>query len=411
MKRLTLFIVAIVAYSLTFGQVKPDKLIFKQYQSGFYQNVIMKDANAIDAQQEPSNLETYPEMDMTGMDLPNKINLYKSVWHNPPISQGNAGTCWCYSTVSFFESEIYRQQNLKVKLSETYIIYWEYIEKATEFVRTRGNSLFDEGSEADANTRIVKKYGMMPYSVYSGLIDGRKYPSHAKMMEEMKNFLNSVKANNMWNDHFVISTIKSILNKYLGEPPTKFTVDGKDFTPLSYMTDYLKFNPDDYVSILSVKEQPYWKQVEYTVPDNWKHTSDYYNVPLDVFTQAIDNAIRNGYSVAIGGDVSEAGFSRTTQCALIPSFDIPAQFINEDSREFRFANQTTTDDHGMHLVGYVDYKGQKWYLVKDSSSGSRNNDQTAPEFGYYFFRADYIALKIMDFMINKNAIQDVLKKF
>jgi len=65
----------------------------------------------------------------------------------------------------------------------------------------------------------------------------------------------------------------------------------------------------------------------------------------------------------------------------------------------------------MHLVGYLKKDGKYWYLVKDSSSGSRNNDPNAPEFGYYFFSDDYVKLKIMDFCIHKDAVKKILKKF
>ena len=92
-------------------------------------------------------------------------------------------------------------------------------------------------------------------------------------------------------------------------------------------------------------------------------------------------------------------------------FDIPVEEIDDNARQFRFSNGTTTDDHGMHLVGYYEKDGTDWYLIKDSGSGSRNNDETAPEFGYYFFRGDYIKLKMMDFMVHKDAIPDLLRKF
>jgi len=115
--------------------------------------------------------------------------------------------------------------------------------------------------------------------------------------------------------------------------------------------------------------------------------------------------------MSIGGDVSEAGFSRETNVALIAEFDIPSQYINENARQFRFANETTTDDHGMHLVGYYEQDGVTWFLIKDSSSGSRNIDQNLPEFGYYFFHEDYLKLKMMGFTVHKDAVKDVLKKF
>jgi bleomycin hydrolase len=69
---------------------------------------------------------------------------------------------------------------------------------------------------------------------------------------------------------------------------------------------------------------------------------------------AIKNAIKNHYTISIGGDVSEAGFSREAQVAIIPTFDIPPAEIDDNARQFRFSNQTTTDDHGMHLVGYCE---------------------------------------------------------
>ncbi len=412
MKKFTSFFALVfLAFTVFSQQPKKDKLVFKEYEPGYYYNVIMKDINATLQKKKPKKTRKFAQVDLSGYDLPNKVKLYKTVWHNPPISQGNTGTCWCFSTTSFFESEVYRLHKKKVKLSEMYTVYWEYVEKAREFVRTRGESNFDQGSEANAVTRMWKMYGIVPLSVYDGNAQGLPFYDHDAMFDEMKGFLNSVKENNMWNEEFVIRTIKDILNKYMGEPPTEFQYEGKTYTPKTFLSDYLQLNMDDYVDILSLKTEPFWQQVEYKVPDNWWHSKDYYNVPLDVFMQIIDNAIRNGYSMAIGGDVSEPGFDRKTQCAIIPTFDIPPQFIDDDARAFRFANRTTTDDHGMHLVGYLDYKGQKWYLIKDSSSGSRNNDPNAPEFGYYFFREDYIKLKMVDIMIHKDAVKDVLKKF
>jgi bleomycin hydrolase len=350
-------------------------------------------------------------MDQSALDIPNKVKFYTREWANPVISQGNAGSCWCYSTLSFIESELKRMDDMEVKLSEPYIVYWEYVEKARRYVEKRGDSRFTQGSEGNAVTRMMKKYGIVPRSIYNGLLHGRKYPTHAKMYNEMKNYLQSVKENNAWNEKQVLSTIKSIMNHHIGEPPSQFTIEGKTYTPKSYLKDYLKLNLDDFVEILSYKQELYWEQVEYEVPDNWWNNADYYNVPLDVYMEIIKEAIRNGYTMGIGGDVSESGFVRSTQAAMIPSYDIPSEYIDENARQFRFSNNSTTDDHGMHLVGYYEKDGKDWYLIKDSSSGSRNNDPEAPEFGYYFFHEDYIKLKMMNISIHKDAVEDVLKKF
>ena len=116
----------------------------------------------------------------------------------------------------------------------------------------------------------------------------------------MTAFLQSMKASNAWNMEYGLATIKDIMNHYIGEPPVEFLVDGKKYTPKTYMKDYLKLNPNDFVEILSYKQEPYWEKVEYKVPDNWWHSKDYYNVPLDVFMQAVKNAIKSGYNLSIG---------------------------------------------------------------------------------------------------------------
>ncbi|HKI87555.1 MAG TPA: C1 family peptidase [Draconibacterium sp.] len=416
MKRnlITLLSVLVAFGAMAQKNVSKGKMEVYKRGEGYYYESIMKDVNAVN--DKLTEKEPYKRfvMDQSGLDLPNDPSLYTTAWCQPTLSQGNTGTCWCFSTSSLYESEVFRQTGKRVKLSEIYTVYWEYVEKARRFIEKRGDSKFDEGSEGNAVRRIMDIYGAVPESEYTGLIDGRKFHSHAKMMEEMRGFLNSMKASNAWNMEYGLATIKDIMNHYIGKPPVEFTVEGKNYTPKTYLKDYLKLNPDDFVEILSYKQEPYWQKVEYKVPDNWWHSKDYYNVPLDVFMKAIKDAIKNGYTMSIGGDVSETGFSRETNCAMIPDYDIPSDYINEDARQFRFSNGTTTDDHGMHLIGILENykgKGKDWYLIKDSSSGSRNVGEADPKFGYYFFHEDYIKLKMMGFTIHKDAVKDILSKF
>ena len=397
------------------AQDKPqDKAVFQEYKPGFYQNFILKDVRAVQAKEHEKKNEKFFQMDQAGLDLPNKLTDYKdhTYWHTPPISQGNTGTCWCFSTTSFYESEVYRLYKKEVKISEMYTVYWEYVEKAKGFVETRGRSLFDEGSEGNAVARIYRKYGAVPFDVYDGFTGGRKFYDHSEMFKEMKTYLLSVKAADAWNEEEVETTIRSILDHYMGVPPEEFSFEGKQYSPKTFLKDYLKIDPDDYVEVLSYLQQPFWKQVEYEVPDNWWHSKEYYNVPLDVFMSILNKAIEKGYTMSIGGDVSEAGFSRETNVALIPDFDIPSAYINDNARQFRFSNKTTTDDHGMHMVGYLKGKdGKMWYLIKDSSSGSRNIGEDKPEFGYYFFSEDYVKLKMMGFTVHKDMLKKYMKKF
>ncbi len=416
MKRLILTGLSLCAATVMVTAQNKDagKIEVVEGGKGYYYETILKDVNAVNETLEKDEPYKRFVMDQSKIKLPNKVDLYTKAWAQPLESQGNAGSCWCFSTMSFYETEVLRQHGKHVEISEIFTVYWEYVEKARRFVRERGDSEFGQGSEGNAVARTMKLHGAAPQSAYSGLLHGRQFHTHEAMYQEMKAFLKSLKVSNAWNEEAALETIKAIMNHYIGVPPTTFTVDGKEYTPHTYMRDYLKINPDDFVEILSYKQEPYWEQVEYKVPDNWWHSEDYYNVPLDVYMEVIKESVREGYTMSIGGDVSEAGFLRETQCAMVPDFDIPSEYINEDARQFRFSNETTTDDHGMHLVGYLENyngDGKDWYLIKDSSSGSRNNDPKAPEFGYYFFHEDYVKLKMMGFTIHKDAVKKVLKKF
>jgi bleomycin hydrolase len=397
---------AILSFSSSaIAQDQKENGVFVEEKDGYYKNEILK---SIDEFNNPEKeKKKIFQLDFSGMDLPTSKDQFTSYWFNDPISQGRTGTCWCFSTTSYFESEVFRLHQKKVKLSEMYTVYWEYVEKAKRYIEERGNSAFEEGSEANAVPRIWKMYGALPEEVYTGLLPGQIFHDHQAMIKEMQSYLNNIKATSAWDEEEAVTVIKSIMNHYMNEPPTEFYYEGTKYSPKEFLKNYLQLNLDDYVDVLSYMQQPYYQKVEYEVEDNWWHSKDYYNVPLNVFMEALKNAIRNGYTMVIGGDVSEAGYNSWQKVAVIPTFDIPSEYIDESARQFRFSNKTTTDDHGIHLVGYMEKDGKDWYLIKDSGSGSRNIGDK----GFYFYDEDYVKLKIMDFMVHKDAVENILKKF
>lgn len=394
------------------AQPRRDQLQQRPYQPGFFDKDIMKGIEQFEVTQKPSKPKSSFKVDVTRLGwYPKSVDEFTTWWKNTPISQGNTGTCWSFSSTSYFETEVYRLTKQSVKISEMFTVYYEYVEKARRFVRERGNSHFDEGSEGNGLVRIYTMYGAVPLEAYSGLRDGQSYHNHEPMMAEMKAYLQSVKAANAWNEEQVISTIRAILDHYMGPPPARVKVSGKEMSPRQYMTDVLKLNMDDYLDLTSIMGKPYWKKVEYEVPDNWWHDSSYYNVPLDEYMAVVKNAIRKGYTLMIGGDVSEPGFDAWNQIAVVPTFDIPSEYIDESARMMRFANGSTTDDHGMHLVGYLEKDGKDWYLVKDSGAGSRNCGKESKNFGFYFMHEDFVKLKMMGILVHRDMVKDLLKKF
>jgi len=343
--------------------------------------------------------------DITGVRKPASIDVFKTVPHFPPVAQYQSGMCWCFSGTSFLESEVTRQTGRKIKLSELHTVYYEYIEKCTRYIREHGDSFIGQGSEVNAVFRIMKKYGAVPAEVYTGLINTDKH-EHTLLFEEIENYLKYCKKNDYWDETVAITSIRAILNKYLGEPPQNFTFEGKKYTPQEYFEKVLKLNLDDYCDVMSTTSIPFYTRGEFKVDDNWWHDSSYINLPLDEWYNALKKAITNGYGLAIGGDVSEAGYLGFEDVAFIPDFDIPNQYINQDSREFRIYNETTTDDHGLHLVGYAKVDNRDWYLIKDSGRSSRWGKHE----GYYMYRDDYLKLKMLGFTVHKDALKDFLSR-
>ena len=265
---------------------------------------------------------------------------------------------------------------------------------------------FGEGSESNAVPKIIKKYGAVPSYNYTGRLTGNTIHNHTKMYEEMNNFLNNVKSNNLWDENMIVSTIKSILNHYMGVPPEAISFEGKTFTPTEFSKSILQFNPDNLFSFISVKDITYNQKGLLDEPDNWWKCDDYYNISLNDFTSIIKNALTKGYSVAICGDVSEPGYNAQNQVAIIPTFDIPSAYIDEDARQYRLENKSTTDDHCLHIIGYQNYEGKNWFMVKDSGSGAFDGNTK----GYRFYHEDYIKLKMMNILVNKEAAKEILNK-
>lgn len=385
------------------AQIDKDRADYIKYRKGFYYNEILPSLN----RQEPEpDREVFKMLPGENLEYPSEISQFEYLWHNNPESQGSTGTCWAYAATSFLESEVYRLHNKKVQLSEMYFVYMDYVVRARDFVKSRGGTYFNHGSEANAVTRMMKKFGAMPYQAYPGKGKTEDFHDHGQMMKEMKAYLQSVKENNAWNEELVVATIKNIMNFHMEPPPQHFEVGGEEYTPKTYANDYLKMDASDYFSFMSTSSKAFWQRGELVEPDNWWHANNYFNLPLEDYFKLIDRSIDKGFSICICGDVSEPGHLSRKEVSVIPDFDIPSEYINQSARELRLNNKTTTDDHCIHLIGHTTIDDERWYLIKDSGAGGFDGTNK----GYRFFHEDYIRLKMMNILVHKNAARPELDR-
>ena len=293
--------------------------------------------------------------------------------------QGSSGTCWSYSGNSFIESEMIRMGKKPVELAQIFTARNAYIEKGKMYVRMHGAVTLGEGGAFHDVMNMYKKYGTVPRSAYTGLQEGQTRNN----MKEMSGMLESVLASVIKNEKLSPNWEKaytSVIDTYLGEAPTEFTYEGKKYTPKTFADKVVGINPDDYVEVSAFTEYPLYSKFTLLVPDNWAF-DQVWNVKTDELVEIVDNALKNGYTVAWGGDVSEKGFSWKNGVAYVPEKDFadmtvderttmfngpkPEKKVNDADRQKAFDNYETTDDHGMHIVGIAkDQNGKEYYIVR-----------------------------------------------
>lgn len=335
--------------------------------------------------------------------------------------QGSSGTCWSYSANSFLESEMIRKGKKPVELSQIFTARNAYIEKGKMYVRMHGALTLGEGGAFHDVTNMHKKYGAVPRSVYEGLNYGTKRNQMGEMSAILEAMLGAIvknpngKLTPNWEKAYT-----AVIDSYLGEYPAEFTYEGKKYTPKTFADEVVGLDMDDYIEISSLKEYPYYSKFTLLVPDNWSF-DQVYNVKMDETVEIVDHALKNGYTVAWAGDVSEKGFSWKNGVAYVPEINFSEMTaeqkadmfngpkaekkVTEDERQNAFDNYETTDDHGMHIVGIAkDQNGKEYYIVKNSWGMS--NDYK----GYMYMTKEYMKYKLTDIMVHKDALPKHISK-
>ena len=367
--------------------------------------------------------------------------VFTTVKANPVTSvknQNRAGTCWCYSTMAFLESELLRMGKGEYDFSEMFIVHNTYLDRADKAVRTHGDVSFSQGGSFYDVLYGMEKFGMVPEAeMRPGVMYGDTLSNHNELTAVSnavvdaiaKGRLRSLQKDNN-NQMLWKKAIKAIHDIYLGERPEKFTYNGKEYTPKSFY-ESLGLNADDYVSLTSYTHEPFYSSFVLEIQDNWRWAKSY-NLPLDELMQVFDNAIMNGYTIAWGSDVSENGFNRNG-VAVLPDEDKaqelsgsdmahwlklkpeekkltskpqPQKWVTQEERQVAYDNYETTDDHGMQIYGIAkDQEGTEYYMVKNSW-GTNSKYQ-----GHWYASKAFVRYKTMNIVVHKNALpKDIAKK-
>jgi bleomycin hydrolase len=357
-----------------------------------------------------------------------KFTTVVSLPATPVKNQSATGTCWCFATTSFMESELLRLGKGEYDLSEMFIVRNTYKNRIRDNYLREGRGNLGEGSLSPSWVRVFNESGIVPQDVYSGI----SYTSPVHNHRELQAYIEAVTAVPVKNRQMSTESQEvtdAILDIYLGEVPENFTYKGQTYTSKSFAAS-LGLDMNDYVNITSFSHFPFYTQGVLEVHDNWEMTR-FYNVPVDELMMIMDNALSKGFSVDWDGDVSEKGFSHSKGVAVNPDvtnidnfsitdrarfekmpvqermaevykFEKPYPEINvtQDIRQKGYETFVTTDDHLMHLTGIVkDQNGMKYFVTKNSWGTERN-----PFGGYLNMSESFVRAKTIYIMVHKDAV-------
>ncbi|MBQ3238336.1 MAG: aminopeptidase [Bacteroidaceae bacterium] len=366
--------------------------------------------------------------------------VFTTVKENPITSiknQNRAGTCWCYSTMAFLEAELLRMGKGEYDFSEMYIVHNTYLDRADKAVRTHGDASFSQGGSFYDVLYGMETFGLVPEAeMRPGVMYGDTLSNHTELSAvsdavvaaiakgRQSKLQSDAEGNMLWK-----KAIESIHDIYLGERPESFTVNGKEYTPKSYY-ESTGLNADDYVSLTSYTHHPFYEPFILEIQDNWRWASSY-NLPIDELMEVFDNAIMEGYTIAWGSDVSEAGFTRNG-VAVMPDAEKaqelsgsdmahwlklspaekklndkpqPQKWCTQEERQLGYDNWETTDDHGMLIYGIAkDQLGNEYYMVKNSWGESGTYK------GIWYASKAFARYKTMNIVVHKDAVPKAIRK-
>ena len=362
--------------------------------------------------------------------------VFTTIKENPITSiknQNRSSTCWSFSSVAFFESELLRQGKGEFDLSEMFIVHHTMEERAVNYVRYHGDASFSPGGSFEDIVACYRQHGLVPQDAMPGIMYGDSLPVHNELDAEAGAYVQAIgkgkfsKLTPVWKDG-----LRSIYDTYLGECPKEFTYNGKTYTPRTFADEVLKLNMDDYISLTSYTHHPFYTQFNVEVQDNWRNALSY-NLPIEELMEVMDNAVRKGYTFAWGSDVSEQGFTRDGIAAFpdaskgaeltgsdmahwlglsaadkrkeLTSKPLPEVNVTQEMRQKAFDNWETTDDHGMLIYGLAkDQNGKEYFMVKNSWG------EAGKYKGIWYASKAFVAYKTMNILVHKDAIPSKIAK-
>jgi hypothetical protein len=210
-------------------------------------------------------------------------------------NQNKIGFCWAYAIVGLVESDYKLRTGSDIQLSEEALGFYRMLEGIYFWTQNLSGQELVEQIKTDSfqgwvltdktlpdTFKLVQKYGVIPESAWkvkfeNELVVDRMVQTIQKQVLQL--ILQNPNPRSITRDQILNSALLAP-GAWASQPPTNFSLDGKSYTPQTYLTE-IGFNPSNYKSLVS-------------------------NLPSDVDTMiaAAKQALLRGVSVPLGFPVN-----------------------------------------------------------------------------------------------------------
>lgn len=368
-------------------------------------------------------------------------------------NQGHSGRCWLFSGLNIFRHNVIKALELEnFEFSETYLYFWDKIERANSYLRwfiehpnsKPGDRDFDyilenhmsDGGWWNCFANLVKKYGLVPKSAMgetfqSGdsedmnqIIDER-LSACANAIVQNRHIMSDAELYDMKDD--TLKRIYNILVKFLGKPPKEFVwayTNDEDYsnvigklTPMMFTRMTIPgMDMDDFVVLTNTPTSEMKFKQLYEI----KYTNNVYegkpfrflNLHINELAKYAAKSINKGMPVWFAADVRQKfnPYHSTLDDDLVDDDDIfgrtPKKFKKGDRITFR----NVEANHAMTFVGLnFDERGKPINWQVENSWGYWDNE-TPGEDGFLSMSHSWFQKYVMEIVVHKNFLSRSVKR-
>ncbi len=372
-------------------------------------------------------------------DFTHKLKTYSIT------NQHHTGRCWLFAALNILRRDVAKRYGMSnFELSQSYLFFYDKLEKSNTFLEmildSKGKPITDrtladyisgpvyDGGWWNMSTELIKKYGVVPKSVMRENVNTKSSRYMNRILTRMLlKFASELKPKVdegadisvlRKDKEKMLGSIYQTLVMHLGEPPAKFTyryedkdkklTDLKEYTPQSFLREFVKVNLDDYVVLMNDPRYEYGKLYSFAHSRNMSDKSDFMLINTDIETlkAATLKSILGDEPMWFAADSGrqldrDAGVFAKGIFNYCAFFDVCMCMDKKNSIAYNLTNPS----HAMVFTGVdiKDKKPVKWMV--ENSWGSKYGDK-----GYFVIYDSWFDEYVLAVVVKKQFVEKELLK-